>query len=150
MHITRRNFIQSATLASAFLVSGGGLRAFGQKGDVPELFPVPAEAYGDPLLSMTPKQLEQYLGHVFTARAADGRTIQLVLTEVNVLVRPENSMRGYYGDCFSMIFEGPERYKLTQGNYELVTDGLNQFTALVVPTGRQQKQYEVIVNRLTR
>lgn len=150
MQITRRTFIHSATLASAFLISGNGLQAIAQKSDVPELFPIPAEAYADPLLSMTAKQLDQFIGQHFIVSVSDGRKIELVLTEVNDLTRLENSTRGYYGDCFSMIFEGPGRTRLTQGKYEFAADGLPSFTALVVPTGRRQREYEIVINRLTR
>lgn len=150
METTRRNFIQTAGWAAALLFAGGFGRAFGQKNGGGDLFEIPAEAYSSPIFSMSAKQLEPYIGSFFAMTSEDGRTIRLVLTEVNQLERSANTIRGYYGDTLSMIFEGPERHILVQGTYEVSGDGLSPFTALVVPTGRRQRQYELIINRVTR
>ena len=152
MKTTRRSFIQTLGSAFALTFAGGGVvsTAFGQKKPGGELFEIPAEAYSSPLFSMTAKQFESYIGHAFTAVSEQGQTIHLVLTEVNQLERQSNTLRGYYGDSYSLIFEGPERVLLLQGTYEMHADGLAGFAALLVPTGRRQRQYELIVNRITR
>ena len=152
MKTTRRSFIQTLGSAFALTFAGGGAltTAFGQKKPDGELFEIPGDAYSSPLFSMTAKQFESYIGHAFTAVSEQGQTIHLVLTEVNLLERQSNTLRGYYGDSYSLIFEGPDRVLLSQGTYAINTDGLSGFTALIVPTGRRQRQYELIVNRITR
>ena len=152
MKTTRRSFIQTLGSAFALTFAGGALvsDAFGQKKAAGELFEIPAEAYSNPLYSMTAKQFESYIGHSFTAVSEQGQTVSLVLTEVNRLERQQNTLQGYYGESYSLIFEGPDRVLLSQGSYEMNTDGLSGFSALVVPTGRRLRQYEVIVNRITR
>lgn len=149
--ITRRGFIQTLGSAAALIAAGGTFgAAFGQKKGRDALFPIPVEVYSDPLFSMTAKQFETLLGHLFTVTSEDGEAIQLTLTEVNILDLMENSSRGYYGEVFSLIFEGSKRQTLQQGRYQVIVDGLAAFSALVVPTGRAQRQYEVIINRLGR
>lgn len=149
MQFTRREFVQAAC-ASAMMIAGGGLtKAFGQK-ETGELFPVPPEAYADPLFSMTAKRFEPFIGNSFTVRLDEGRSVRVVLTEVNSLERSQNTIRGYYGDCFSLIFEGPKKNAFDQGTYEMQIDGLADFSALLVPTGQGRRQYELIVNRVGR
>lgn len=151
MQITRRGFIHTLGSAAALIAAGGTFgTAFGQKKGRDVLFPIPIEVYSDPLFSMTAKQFEGLLGQQFTVTLEDGETIPLTLTEVNTLDLLENTSRGYYGEVFSLIFEGSQRKTLLQGRYEMMVDGLAAFSALVVPTGRAQRQYEVIVNRLSR
>ena len=151
MQITRRGFIQTLGSAAALIAAGGTFgAAFGQKKGRDVLFPIPVEAYSDPLFSMTAKQFEALLGQQFTVTLEDGDTIALTLTEVNTLDLIENTSGGYYGEVFSLIFEGSQRKTLSQGRYEMMVDGLAAFSALVVPTGRAQRQYEVIINRLSR
>ena len=152
MKTTRRSFIQTLGSAFALTFAGGAFASnvTGQTKPDGDLFEIPAEAYTNPLSSMTAKQFDSYIGHSFTAVSQQGQTIHLVLTEVNLLERQPNTLRGYYGDSYSLIFEGPDRVLLTQGTYEMNTDGLSSFSALLVPTGRRQRQYELIVNRITR
>ena len=151
MQLTRRGFIHTLGSAAAIFAAGGKLgSAFGQSKDGDVLFPIPVEVYSDPLFSMTAKQFETFLGHVFTATSEDGESIALTLTEVNPLELLQNTTRGYYGEVFSLIFEGSKRQTLLQGRYQMMVDGLAVFSALVVPTGRAQRQYEVIINRLGR
>jgi hypothetical protein len=69
---------------------------------------------------------------------------------VNSLEYQRNTINGYYGESFSLIFEAAPKTKLPQGRYEMTTDGLPGFTALVVPTGRRQRQFEIVINRITR
>ena len=151
MEITRRSFINSIGVATAFSVAGVNLTTvLAQKKNRDGLFLIPPEVYSEPLYSMTAKQFEVYIGNLFTVTDRDGRSVQLVLTEVNVLDQSGNTIRGYYGECFSLIFEGAGRRGLDQNTYEMRTDGLANFDALLVPTGRAQRQYEVIANRVTR
>lgn len=148
MEISRRNFLQTAGVASALILSGG-IRALGQvKGT--DLFPLPAEVYSEPIFSLTARRAEAFLGKTFTATMASGRTAKLTLMQVNPIQREGNTLRGYYGESFSMIFESPQRLSLDQGVYRLAGSELDMTSILLVPTGLERKQYEVMVNHLTR
>ena len=150
MQITRRKFINAAC-ASAFIVAGGGLTAtFGQKDSPDDLFPVPPEAYSESLFSMTASQLQDYVGSRFTATIEGLRPVTLVLEEVNTVERMANAIRGTYGECFSLVFTGAERRPVQQGTYNITTQGLDPFTALVVPVDRSRLRYEIIINHVTR
>ena len=150
MQITRRNFIQTLGSAGVFIAAGGATAVFSQRRVRTDLFPIPAEVYSEPLYSMTANQFEPLIGQAFSATAADGVTAELVLAEVNRLELQANTLRGYYGEVFSLVFEGSRRERLAQDSYEIHVDGLPNFTALVVPTGRVRRKYEIIINHLTR
>ena len=148
MHTSRRNFLRTTTAALTFVVAGGGSRAFGQKRPV-DLFPVPAEAYSDPIFSLTFSQAEALVGTTFTTIGASGRPVRLILTAVNSLERKANGIRGCYGESFSLIFEGQKKTTLDQGVYRLSGGGLEFDAVLLVPTGIARDKYEVIVNHVT-
>jgi len=148
--MNRRNFLHSLAVASAFAATGSVSRVLAQKGDGRGLFPVPAEAYSNSLYSMNSRQLEAFLGREFTVTAADGSGFGLTLREVNTAERKANAIRGSYGDSFSLIFEGEEKLQLEQDVFDFAIEGLEPFSALVVPTGRRRKQYEIVVNHVTR
>ena len=150
MYTTRRTFLRTLGAATAF-VAGGGISAIsGQKRSSPDLFDVPPEAYSEPLFSATAKEFDGLIGRTFTAKAANGSSLTLVLTEVNQLERMGNTTRGYYGESFSLILESKGKRVFGQDVYEVSGGGLEPFTALIVPTGLSQKKYEIIVNHLTR
>lgn len=149
MQVTRRNFLQTIGTAAAVVVSGTGLNAFGQ--DLPgDLFPIPAEAYSDPLFSISARHFEGLLGTTFTVTAAGGRSVRLTLTQVNSLERQANVLRGFYGESFSLIFETQQRLRLSQGIYHVAGSGLDLNTVLLVPTGIERRHYEIIINHVTR
>jgi hypothetical protein len=149
MQINRRNFLQSTAVALTFIVSSGGLRVFGQQQNG-DLFQVPAEAYSDPLFSLTAAHAGGLVGTTFTATAAGNRSVRLTLRQVNPLERQINTLRGYYGESFSLIFESQQRLRLGQGIYRLAGGGLDFESVLLVPTGIGGNQYEVLINHLTR
>jgi hypothetical protein len=149
MQITRRNFIQTAGVAAALVVSGRAFTAHGQ-GLTTDLFPLPAEVYSEPLFSFTATQFEALVGTNFAVTLSGGRTAMLALTEVTRLERPKNTLGGYYGECFSLILESAQRLKLRQGTFQVSGGGLDLGSVLIVPTGRDQKQYEILVNHITR
>jgi hypothetical protein len=148
--MNRRNFLHSLAVASAFAAVGSTRGVLAQKPDRRGLFPVPAEAYSNSLFSMSPKQLEPLVGRVFTVTAADGSVSGLTLKEVNASEGKTNAIRGSYGESFSLIFEGEDKLQLDQDVFDFAVDGMAPFSALVVPTGRRRKQYEVVVNHVTR
>jgi len=152
MHITRRNFLHSIGAAVTLTAFGGGLKnIFGQKEEGAGTFPIPVETYSQPLYSMTGKQFEQFIGREFSASLPDdGGTVNLILTEVNPIELLPNTTRGFYGESFSLVFENRGKRRLAQDTYDIRTQGLKQFSALLVPTDRLMKRYEMIVNHLTR
>ena len=149
MHITRRKFLQTGSAAAAFLVAGG-LNSVSAQDKTGALFPIPPEVYSQPLYSMTAKQFFDLRGRNFTAVSADGKVSRIVLVEVNVLERMANSTSGYYGESFSLIFESRGKDLLPQNVYELQGSGIEPVPVLLVPTGRASRQYELIINHLTR
>ena len=152
MHITRRNFLHNIGAAITLTAFGGGLKnIIGQKEETPATFPIPIEIYSQPLYSMTAKQFEQFVGREFSASLPDdGGTVNLILTEVTPIDRLPNTTSGFYGESFSLILENRGKRRLAQGTYDIRTQGLEQFSALLVPTDRLMKRYEIIVNHLTR
>ena len=151
MEITRRQFINAACASAVLAVSGGLTASYGQlKGGKSGLFPVPPEAYSDPLFSCTASQCRELIGHTFTVTREGLRPTSLILRQVIVNERSGNTLRGYYGDCFSLIFEGDGRRQLNQDSYLMETEGLRQFSALLVPVGIERTKYELIVNHITR
>ncbi|PYT00797.1 MAG: hypothetical protein DMF63_05685 [Acidobacteria bacterium] len=99
---------------------------------------------------MNAKQVESFVGKAFAAKLDDGKTLDLVLTEVKNVVRKANTKRGYSGECYSAIFKTRGKESLSQGVYEMRTAGLNEFSALLVPTGRKRTEFELVVNHLKR
>ena len=150
MQTDRRNFLRTIGAAAAFTAAGGLRSAIGQDKDPSETFPIPPEAYSSLLYSLTSKQMETFIGQTFTAVSSTGRSVRLTLTEVNVLERFGNTVRGYYGECYSLIFEGGGKAKLTQDVYDMHVNGLENFSALMVPTGLASRQFEIVVNHVTR
>jgi hypothetical protein len=149
MQISRRNFIQTAGTAIAVIASAGGLRTFGQERST-DLFPLPAEVYSEPLYSMTAREAEALLGTTFNVTIVGGRSVRLTLTEVKLLERQANTLRGFYGESFSLIFESPQKLKLNQGIYQIMGGGLDMNSVLLVPIGAERKKYEMVVNHVTR
>ena len=149
MQISRRNFLQTAGTALTLVVANGGLPAFGQQ-QSEHLFPLPAEVYAQPIFSLTAKQAEALLGTTFNVTVPGGRSVRLTLTAVNPLERQQNTIQGYYGESFSLVFESQQRLKLNQGIYGVSGGGLDMESVLLVPTGAERRHYEVIVNRVTR
>jgi hypothetical protein len=149
MHITRRKFLQAGSAAAAFVVATGlNPVAAQERSDI--LFPIPPEVYSQPLYSMSAKQFRDLIGRNFSVVSGDGRVSRIVLVEVNVLERMANSTRGYYGESFSLIFENRGKDRLSQDVYELEGSDIEPVSVLLVPTGRASRQYELIVNHLTR
>jgi hypothetical protein len=148
MKITRRNFDQSLGTVAAITVSGVGANsAFGfQNADGKSI----AGSSASGLFAMSEDQVRNLVGRSFIAVAAEGRNVELVLTEVNSVRRPANAKRGYSGNCFSAIFKTKRNSTLDQGIYEMKSAGLDRFSALLVPTGRRRTEFELVVNNLSR
>jgi hypothetical protein len=132
-----------------YLTGNGAV--FGQRSQKGTFFPIPAEAYTDPMYSMTAKQFEDYMGRSFVILFENGKSCEAVLTEVNVSENLQNTSTGVYGESFSLIFEiNNDEISLKQDIYIVSAPGIEPFSPLIVPTGRRSRQYEVVINHLTR
>ncbi len=148
MKITRRNFVQALGTSMAIAVSGAGMKsAFGVA--TSEGVGLNASA-SHGFLKMNAAEMKQFLGRRFLASSVDGRSVELILAEVNDVGRSANSKRGYSGECLSVVFKGRGQDGFAQAVYEMKSAGLDRFSALLVPTGRRSREFEMIVNRLTR
>jgi len=151
MQISRRDFVRSVGIGACAIYLTGNGTVFGQRGHKGTFFPIPAEAYTDPMYSMTAKQFEEYLGRSFVIHFENGKSCEAVLTEVNVSENLKNLSTGVYGEGFSLIFEiNNDDVRLNQDVYIVSAPGIQTFSPLIVPTGRLSRQYEVIINHLTR
>lgn len=148
MKITRRNFVQALGTSMAIAVSGVGVKS--------ALGLATGEGAGfngsgtNSLFKMSAAELKHFTGRRFVASSIDGRQINLTLAEVNNVSRPANSKRGYSGECFSVVFKGSAKEDLAQGVYEMKSAGVDGFSALLVPTSRGRREFEMVVNRLAR
>ena len=82
---TRRTFLRTGALAAitAGIALSPARLAFGQDTQTPSQdFQTPYEAKLDPVFSYTKATFDPYVGGVFTARGAGGRTVELTLTAV--------------------------------------------------------------------
>ena len=142
MKISRRNFVQTLGAAAALTISGGGVNALAKARS--------SFLDSNTLLSMNANEIKGFVGKRFAAKSLDGSTVDLVLAEVTSISRKKNLKRGYTGECFSAIFKSGGDEALSQGVYEMRAAGLNNFSALLVPTGRKRAEFELVVNRLKR
>jgi hypothetical protein len=148
MKITRRNFVQALGTSMAIAVSGVGVNStFGLATSEGAGF---NGSGANSLFKMTSAELKHFIGRRFVANSADGRRVDLVLAEVNNVSRPANSKRGYSGECFSVVFKGSAKEEFDQGIYEMKSAGVDGFSALLVPTSRGRREFEMVVNRLAR
>lgn len=147
MKITRRNFVQALGTTMAIAVSGAGVEsAFGlARGEGAGL-----NTSGATLFKMSAAELKHFIGQRFVASSVAGRQVDLILAEVNNVSRPANSKRGYAGECFSVVFKGSAKEDLSQGVYEMKSAGVDRFSALLVPTSRGRREFEMVINRLAR
>jgi hypothetical protein len=151
MKFTRRSFIGQlslSVLAAASVGSLGGVR--GQSALSDDLFLPPAESLSDPLNYLTSKHFEPFISTLFKVNSGSGRDSGLTLVEVRELGRKANGNRGFSGESYSLLFQGPTGRKLGQGRYRVHHDALGDLDLFVVPVGRAAGQYEAIVNRISR
>jgi hypothetical protein len=149
MKITRRNFVHSlGAVAAAITVSGAGTdSAFGFEKATDDL----ANPRARGLFAMTESQVRKLVGSSFIAIPSEGEKLELVLMEVSSVGSEANDKRGYSGNSFSAIFAAIRTdLSLEQGIYEMKSEGIDGFSALLVPTGRRRKEFELVVNNLSR
>lgn len=112
-----------------------------------DLFAVPLNAVTD--FYLTSKHFEPLVNTCFEVVTGQ-MGFQLTLKEVAELASKANQFRGYYGESFSLMFEGPRNASLVAGTYEFKHERLGEFSLFVSPVGKSGTDYEVIVNRIRR
>jgi hypothetical protein len=140
MKYTRRSFIGNLSIAAMAAASAGSI--FPQKRPRPDdLFPVPSAAYTDFYLSRT--HFEPLVNTTFEIGS-----VKLTLKEVTQLGSKNNEMRGYYGEAFSLLFDGPRG--LPSGTHQMSHPAIGEFPFFITAVGNRGTTYEVIVNRIRK
>lgn len=142
MKVNRRNFVKSIGTAAAITIGAGG--------SVEALGAAASSRTAGGIFSMNANQVRGLVGRTFTVNSASGQKANLVIAEVNGLERKLNTKRGYSGECYSVIFKRNGGEPIAQDIYEMKGAGVAPFAALLVPTGRRQNHYEMIVNKVSR
>lgn len=150
MTTTRRRFIQNIGMATVAAVSlNSTVNIFGQSSKTDKLI-LPPETLSDPLNYLMSGHFQSVVDtpvRVYTNRRS---YVQLQLIEVKELKREVNENRGYNGESFSLLFQAPQRTKLSQKTYLLSHDNLGEFSLFLAPVGSRGDKYEAIINRIDR
>jgi hypothetical protein len=96
------------------------------------------------LEDLTKENLSENVKTKFNVQLAEGRTVELELTEVKVhLSSPRQEM-------FSLFFHGPQDVLLPQNTYRLEHERLGASDLFLVPVGKDEDGfiYEALFNRL--
>jgi hypothetical protein len=95
----------------------------------------------DVLRSLTYETVRGYLGQNFQIRFDDGRTIDLNLEHVDLLMEKHINPR-MKRDAFSMQFRGPLAPQLSQSTYPIYHDALGgPLHIFLVPLSRAENGY---------
>jgi hypothetical protein len=150
INFSRRSFIENLSVTAVAAVTVSSVtNVFGQKGNV-GLNLGPTSNNSGHLDHLTSGRFEPYLNTTFTVQNGPIRSSSLILREIRVLNNKTNEKRGYSGESFSLLFQGPSEANLASGPYRFGHDSMGRFSFLVNPVGAGQTNYEVIVNRLHR
>jgi hypothetical protein len=109
---------------------------------------MPIESTLDPLTYLKPDHFKPFIGTVMQARSLSGRRASFVLLEVTDIRLPQNEKRGYTGETYSLLFEGPAR--LRGEIYTFSHKLLGTFSLFASPVGQSTTRYEAIVNRIAK
>jgi hypothetical protein len=137
--ISRRRFILAAAggIAAAALVAGG----------MPvELAHADGAALASRLKNLDQVAFARYRGETFSFSLPLASSVKLELVEVED--RASGGAEG--GECFAVIFRGPQDRPLAQGTYEVWSRRSGAFSLFVVPMqpDGQTQHYEALFNRL--
>lgn len=116
-------------------------QVFSQTGIEDGLFRIPERALTD--FYLTSKHFEPLLESTFLVGKSKMRLVQ-----VTDLSNKTNSLSGFYGDSFSLVFEGPA--DIPAASYLVKHPAIGGFPFLVNPAGKRSGVYEIVVNRIRR
>lgn len=131
----RRRFLQHLAVASAALSSGRLMAA--------------PKSQKTATIDTGHANLAAHVGRDFSAQSTT-TTTTLKLTDV---VRPK-TLKGYpdlaksRAQSFTLIFRGDEETKLPEGTYTLSAIGVAPFEAFMSPIHGNQRDYQVVFNRI--
>lgn len=148
MNFSRRSFIGNLGITAIGAASFGRIAAFAGSKTDDGLFQVPSSARTD--FYLTSKHFEPLVGTVFEVETSGAASFRLRLTEVLELTNKQNELRGFYGESFSLLFEGGQGSRIEAGMHTFKHDVLGEVSFFVSPVDRNGTSYEVIVNRIRR
>lgn len=146
MKVSRRKFLAATPLAFGAMLPVNG-SAFGKTASILGF----RNGGGDQLALLAWDSFFPYVTTNFTFRDPDGRTVELLLTQMNDTRPGGYKTRGDGDECFALVFSGPPRRPLKQGTYSVEHFALGSFTLFITELGikNKRKHYEVIINRIT-
>ena len=158
MDLSRRSFLETGSKLGLALVFTGGSAAiaFGQKQSQVHAAGVfattPNEALGDSLSKITRVMFADNVETRFTLSPESGKLADVTLIEVNDLnMNSRTNIGKTSGECFSVIFRGPQSLALRQDTYTVKHRVLGEFRLLLVPGGPDKqgsgRRYAALVNR---
>lgn len=155
MTVSRRKFLRAGTmltLSAALPLSLTSL-AVAQKRKALPIGPdrpaVPLAAQQNPLYHFTRDTFTPYVNSIFTVNAVPWAEIVLVEVKETPLVVAKGSTRIPTGECFTLVFRGPNRTRFRQDTYTFDHPALGKFEMFITPTDRPSKQqyYTAVINR---
>jgi hypothetical protein len=154
MTVSRRKFLRAGTMIalSAALPLSLTTLAAGQKrqkSNPDQTRPIPAAAQRDPLYHYTRDTFAPYVNSVFTVNSIPLAEIVLVEAKETPLVVAPRSSRVPTGECFTLVFRGPDRTRFTQNTYTVEHAALGKFDLFITPTdpSGEQQYYTAVINR---
>lgn len=86
------------------------------------------------LQAVTADSFRPHIGSTFTVEFVDGKTLELTLNEVNVLLTRQNVPR-LTRDTFGIYLTGPQNLMFPQGIYTIRHEILGTMEIFLVPKG---------------
>ena len=147
MQSSRRAFVRGLGIAvagGAILIGPGNLLAQSVK----HLTEIPVDSTVDPLNYLRPDHFRPFIGTVMQGRSESGRKVNFTLIEITDLRHEENETRGYTGENYSLLFDGPRgaASEIYRFDHKL----LGTFSLFTSPVGQSGTRYEAIVNRIAK
>jgi hypothetical protein len=95
------------------------------------------------LSELTADFLRPFVGDRFTVSSPDGKSAELTLTDVIVVMEKHVSTQ-LKRDSFALYFSGPENVRVNQGTYAMTHPSMGEITIFLVPKRRLDNgAYEV-------
>jgi hypothetical protein len=145
MSISRRKFLKAGTIVA---ISAGiplNVLANGSAGAGSLIFP--GLGSSAPRSAMDSEVFARFLNTQFTLRQGETQA-KFTLVEVRHWNKRSSKKTADGKECFSLIFENAGSERLTQDTYTAAHSSLGEFPLFVVPSGKTQKKYEALFNRL--
>jgi len=145
MSISRRKFVKTASVVA--IAAGIPLKVFAS--DSARAESAILSGLGSAMLrsSLDSATFAKYVNTQFTLKRGL-KEVNITLVEVRHWGSPDPKKLATGRECFSLVFKGDEKDRLTQDGYMAIHPALGEFPLFIVPAGRTQKKYEAVFNRL--